>query len=144
MHNNQTLFMSSEAKYLIRANKTDPRAYFITGYTLMSAFVKTHDDVMIWRRSPQYWPFWRRIHRSTVDFLHRVTVIRTFDVPIAVRLNMTSYEQAVGQTVELPVIWHAHVMNNGVAVHFHRQLTFSTNLMTRQMIIYDNTKLSHR
>ena len=30
-----------------------------------------HDDVIIWKRFPRYWPFVRRIHRSTVNSPHK-------------------------------------------------------------------------
>ena len=30
-----------------------------------------HDDVIKWKHFPRYWPFVRRIHRSTVNSLHK-------------------------------------------------------------------------
>ena len=52
-----------------------------------NAFRCMHDDAMIWKRVPHYWPFVREIHRWPVDSPHKGPVMRTFGVSIDVSLN---------------------------------------------------------
>ena len=39
--------------------------------TLVTSFLKTHDDVIKWKHFPRYWPFVRGIHRSPVNSPHK-------------------------------------------------------------------------
>ena len=36
-----------------------------------NTFILIHDDVIIWKHFPRYWPFVRGIHRSTVNSPHK-------------------------------------------------------------------------
>ena len=46
-----------------------------------------HDDVIQWKYFPRYWPFVRRIHRSTGGFPSQRPVTRSFDAFLDLRLN---------------------------------------------------------
>ena len=62
---------------------------------------RNHDDVTIWNRFPDYWPFVREIHRSPGRFCHQWPIMRSSHI------FCRWHERAVRQGVEVPVIkWH--------------------------------------
>ena len=60
-----------------------------------------HDDVSKWKHVSRYWPFVRRIHRSTVNSLHKGQWRGAFMFLIV----WPAPVQTVEQTIEMPVIW---------------------------------------
>ena len=58
-----------------------------------------HDDVIKWNLFPLYWPFVRRIHRSSVNSPHKGPVVRTL------MLFWCGSWLSVKQTIEWQVIW---------------------------------------
>ena len=49
--------------------------------------LKTHDHVIKWKFSSHYWPFVEGIHRWPVDSLHKIPVMRGFDISYNISLN---------------------------------------------------------
>ena len=54
----------------------------LSSNVISTPLVEQHDDVMTWNSFPHYRPFVKGIHRSPVDFLHKDTLMRTFDVSL--------------------------------------------------------------
>ena len=78
----------TSAKYIMSISSTN----IIIG--LINDF---HDDVVIWKCFPRYWPFVRGSHRSQVDSRYIEAVARYFDVFLDVSVT-------VEPTVEVLVI----------------------------------------
>ena len=72
-------------------------------WQLSNCQIWPHDDVMIWKCFPHYWPFVRGIHRSLVDSPHKGPVIWGFEF-ICSYLNMLLNKQSSYRWVGTP--WH--------------------------------------
>ena len=59
------------------------------------------DDVIKWKHFLHYWPFMRRIHRSPVDCLHKVSMMRSFDVSFDVSLRKQLKNHSTGRWIEM-------------------------------------------
>ena len=64
-------------------------------------YVVFHDDVIIWKHFPRYWPFVRGIHRSLVDYLSK-PVTQSFHVFFDLRLNKRLREHSWPRWFETP------------------------------------------
>ena len=61
-----------------------------------------HDDVMVRKRFPSYWPFVRGIHRSPVNSPHNWSVTQSSDVLFAVSPDKLQNKQSSCQWFETP------------------------------------------
>ena len=81
---------------------------FVLRYGLLS-----HDDVIIWKHFPCYWPFVRGIHRPRWIRRTQRPVTRRFDVFFDLRLNKRLSKQPWGwwfETLSRPLWRHRNVM----------------------------------
>ena len=81
---------------------------FVLRYGLLS-----HDDVIIWKHFPCYWPFVRGIHRPRSIPRTQRPVTRRFDVFFDLRLNKRLSKQPWGwwfETLSRPLWRHRNVM----------------------------------
>ena len=72
VHNNSISWALARDVHELCTNDTYALWYYhISLKVIVNNFVLCHDDVIKWEHFPCYWPFVRRIHRSTVNFPHK-------------------------------------------------------------------------
>ena len=108
--------------------------------------MKNHDVIMKWKRFLYYWPFVMGIHWSLMDYLHKETVMQTFDVS-----SMLARKQPFEQIFEWPVMWNAmmlmwhHFNSSPPSAAYMNQVSIdSDNVLSpirRQAITWTNTGL---
>ena len=92
----------------------------------------SHDDVMIWQRSPHEWPFVRGNHRSSVDSIQKGSVIRIVDIFIVERLNKLLHKRRSAGDLRH---YGAHV--SSLWYMFNKSIDFQQHLGTMNCALLD-------